>query len=349
MQRLWLVMAMSIWLHCGPAWAVSFNTAHLRREAEWYATAEAKGIAENVLSHQADSGMWPKNIDTSATKFNGDRKTLVGTFDNAATTDEIRFMAKMFNANQDARYRDASLKGLNFIRQAQYPNGGWPQTYPPPKSYHRHITFNDDAMVRMMILLREVKTSKTFEFAGEEIRNDCQQRFDKGIECILKCQVKVDGKLTAWCAQHDEIDLSPRPARTFELISLSGSESVGLVRLLMSLDKPSPEVIAAVDGAVAWFEAVQIKGIKLETKSVADAPGGRDRVVVSDPAAPPMWARFYEIGTNVPIYTGRDGVKKATLAEIDHERRNGYAWLGNWPARLLTTDYPAWKQRVGRP
>ena len=40
---------------------------------------------------------------------------------------------------------------------------------------------------------------------------------------------------------------------------------------------------------------------------------------------------FYEIGTNRPIFSDRDGVPKRELADIGYERRNGYAWYGNWP------------------
>jgi hypothetical protein len=57
-----------------------------------------------------------------------------------------------------------------------------------------------------------------------------------------------------------------------------------------------------------------------------------------------MWARFYEIGTNRPIFCDRDGVPKSHLADIGHERRNGYSWLGYWPQSLLEKDYPAWKR-----
>jgi len=55
--------------------------------------------------------------------------------------------------------------------------------------------------------------------------------------------------------------------------------------------------------------------------------------------------RAYEIGTNRPIFSGRDGVIRYSLAEIEHERRIGYAWLGTRPTRLLETEYPAWKTR----
>jgi PelA/Pel-15E family pectate lyase len=69
-------------------------------------------------------------------------------------------------------------------------------------------------------------------------------------------------------------------------------------------------------------------------------------LVVQDAAAPPIWARFYEIGTNRPIFCDRDGVAKHSLGEIGYERRNGYAWLGYWPRALLEQDYPAWKERT---
>ena len=66
-----------------------------------------------------------------------------------------------------------------------------------------------------------------------------------------------------------------------------------------------------------------------------------------------MWARFYEIGTNRPIFSDRDGIPKRELSEIGYERRNGYAWLGYWPQRLLEREYPAWRDevdpRTGRP
>jgi pectate lyase len=316
---------------------------YLGKPDDWFAGAEARRIAGNILSYQADLGGWPKNIDTTAAPYTGPRKDLQPTFDNSATSDELRFLARIYGATRDEQYRRACTKGLDYILQAQYPSGGWPQTFPPPRSYHRHITFNDHAMVRLMEFLREVATAKTYDFVDAGVRQAARQAFDRGVACILKCQIKVDGKLTAWCAQHDEKDYQPRPGRTYELVSLSGSESVDIVRLLMSLDNPSPEVVQAVQGAVAWFEAVKLTGLRVVSREDKKAPKGRDRVVVEDATAPPLWARFYEIGTNRPLYADRDGVAKYRLSDIGYERRNGYAWLGTWPARLLEREYPAWK------
>jgi PelA/Pel-15E family pectate lyase len=113
----------------------------------------------------------------------------------------------------------------------------------------------------------------------------------------------------------------------------------------MSLDDPSPEVAEVIEGAVAWFESVKLTGIRVVREKDDKSPKGTNRVVLKDPAAPPLWARFYEIGTNRPLYVDRDGVPKYNLADIGYERRNGYAWLGDWPQRLLKQDYPAWQKK----
>jgi pectate lyase len=320
---------------------------HLGKSDDWFASEQGRRVASNILSYQSVLGGWPKNINTAAAPSTGDRKQIKPTFDNDATTDELRFLARAFRATKDKTYRDAFVKGFDYILKAQYPNGGWPQHYPPPeRSYHRHITFNDNAMVRLMEFLRETYSEAVYVFLDADRRQAAQEAFERGIECIIRCQIRVDGRLTAWCAQHDEENLRPRPGRSYELVSLSGGESVGVVRLLMSLDDPRPEIVHAVEQAVAWFRSARIKGIRLEVRKDDKAPKGRNRVVVRDPDAPPMWARFYEIGTNRPIFSDRDGVAKHDLADIGYERRNGYAWLGYWPQLLLERDYPAWRKRL---
>jgi pectate lyase len=329
----------------GPASAARGPAKYLAKADSWFATPEAKRIAANVLSYQSPLGGWPKNIDTTAAPYRGDPKALRPTFDNDATTDELRFLARMYKATRDDRYRKAVEKGTDYVLQAQYPSGGWPQLHPPPRTYHRHITFNDHAMVRVMQFLRETYTSDVYDFLGPARRKAARRAFDRGIECILKCQIKVGGRLTVWCAQHDEKDYRPRPGRSYELVSLSGAESVEIVRLLMSLEGRRPEVQRAIEGAVAWFESARIRGIRVVVRADKKSPTGKNRVVVKDPSAPPMWARFYAIETNRPIFADRDGVAKHDLAAIGYERRNRYAWLGYWPAKLLEQDYPAWKKK----
>jgi pectin methylesterase-like acyl-CoA thioesterase len=51
----------------------------------------------------------------------------------------------------------------------------------------------------------------------------------------------------------DEVTLAPAKARTYEHPSLSGSESVGILGFLMSIPRPSRDVLAAVDAGVGWL------------------------------------------------------------------------------------------------
>jgi PelA/Pel-15E family pectate lyase len=328
----------------------------LKQKAEWYASAEALRIAENLLVYQRDCGGWPKNIEMASiltekekADLTGQKKSGDATIDNQSTYTQLAYLARVFKATGNEQFKIGFFKGLDYLLVAQYQNGGWPQFYPHPAGYQKHITFNDDAMTGVMNLLREVAhRDQVYSFVDERRRLRSEQAVDKGIQCILACQVKVKSRLTAWCAQHDEITFRPAPARTYEKISLSGGESVGIVRFLMGIERPSQPVIVAIQSAVAWLDAVKLTGIRVVDKADASLARGFDRVVVRDPQASPLWARFYEIETNRPIFCGRDGVIKSSLAEIEYERRTGYRWYVTTPVQLLDGDYPAWvKKAVG--
>jgi PelA/Pel-15E family pectate lyase len=325
----------------------------LSQKPEWYASDEAARIADNVLLYQRDTGGWPKNIDMAGTLTNEEKAALVkqkqeidSTIDNGATYTQLAYLARVFTAQKLERHKEAFLKGVDYLLKAQYDNGGWPQYYPLHKGYYTHITYNDNAMIGVMRLLRDIARKKpAYAFVDEARRVKAEQAVQKGIECILKTQVIVDGKRTVWCAQHDEVTLAPAAARKFELVSLSGYESVGIVRFLMGIEHPEQRVIDAIESAIEWFEKTKIMGIRWVEKPDASKLHGFDRVAVKDPAAGPLWARFYEIGTNRPIFSGRDSHIKYDVSEIEDERRNGYRWYVDEPAELLSKDYPAWRKK----
>jgi PelA/Pel-15E family pectate lyase len=325
----------------------------LRQGPQWYGGAEARRIADNLLLYQRASGGWPKNTEMAAlltdaqkAEIVADKNEIDSTMDNSATCPQMRYLAKVCAAAGEARYRDTFTKGLDYLLAAQYDNGGWPQFYPLRNGYYSHITFNDGAMVNVMMLLAEIRDGKPdFAFVDADRRAACGRAVEKGIACVLKCQIIVDGKRLAWCAQHDERTLKPASARTYELATLSGAESVGVVQFLMAVEKPTAEIIAAVKGAVRWFEEVKITGIRQVRSPAPDTPRGYDKVIVPDPQAPPLWARFYEIGANRPIFCSRDGIPRYDISEISYERRTGYAWYVDGPADLLAKDYPAWCKR----
>jgi PelA/Pel-15E family pectate lyase len=330
--------------------------AILKQPSNWYGTGDALRIADNVLLYQRNSGGWPKNIEMAAPLSDREREKLIkqkgatdSTIDNGATYTQLVFLAKVHELQPRSSYQEAFLKGFDYLLKAQYANGGWPQFYPDLSSYYRHITFNDGAMIGVMKLLRDVANQKpAYSFIDEERRAKAEKAVQTGIECILKTQLIVDGQRTVWCAQYDEVTLKPAPARTYELVSLSGLESVDIVRFLMSTPNPNATVVEAIEGAVTWFQKAQLKGIRWVEKKDSAKPEGTDRVVVHDPNAPPLWARFYELNTNRPIFVGRDGVVKYEVDAIERERRNGYAWYVEEPAKLLNRDYPEWRKKNGR-
>jgi PelA/Pel-15E family pectate lyase len=324
----------------------------MRQPAAWYVTAEAVRIADNLLVYQRDVGGWDKNIDMAQPMTAEKRAGLEreksdpaahSTIDNNTTYSQMRFLARVYTAGRQERFGAAFRRGLQYLLKAQYPNGGWPQFHPLRDGYWSHITYNDDAMIGVMNLLRDIAARQAdFTFLTDADRAAARRAVDKGIECILKTQVTQNGKLTVWCAQHDERTLAPAKARAYELPSLSGAESVGIVEFLMGIERPSQEVVGSIEAAVAWFRAAKITGIRVVRKPAPGTPRGFDNVVEADAGAPPLWARFYELGTNRPIFCGRDSVVKYSMAEIEYERRNGYRWYVEGPARLLEKDYPAW-------
>lgn len=326
--------------------------AVLTQPTPWYATAEALALADNVLLYQDPSGGWPKNRDMTLPPAAQPptKESAAPTIDNDATTTQLRLLARVLSAQPEPRLCAAFERGFDYLLAAQYENGGWPQFHPQAGGYTRRITYNDNAMVNVLELLRDAAQGREpFAFVDEARRGRAAAAVERGIACILRTQVKQAGRLTVWCAQHDEVTLAPAPARKYEHASLSGSESVGIVRFLMSVPHPSPEIVAAVEGAVAWFGQVRLHGVRETYPPNPELPHKFDRVLVADPAAPPLWARFYELGTNRPIYSGRDGIIRYSLAEIEPERRGGYAWHVTVPQKLLEHDYPRWRERNRRP
>lgn len=347
-------------LHAQSVLDHSWERVVYHSSAEWYDSDEAIRIAENVLLYQRDIGGWPKNEQIQAVLTKDKKQELLklkttnigATIDNGATTTELDFLSRIYNKTYDERYKLAFLRGIDYLLEAQYENGGWPQFYPLEKGdYSSHITFNDNAMVNVMKVMKDIaeKSSRFSIEVDEGAVIKAKKAFDKGIRCILNTQYIQNGESTVWCAQHDEHTFLPVKARSYELASLSGSESAGIVLLLMSIDNPSPEIIQSINAAVKWMKKVKIKGIRIER--IKDEEGRYDRRVVADESAPPMWARFYGLSDNRPFFCDRDGIKKYSLSEIGHERRNSYAWYKNdcqrvldkyeiWSLNKLTTDCP---------
>ena len=317
--------------------------------------------AEKMLVFQRAVGGWPKAVGdkkvdykhalsaADRTRTLADKNRNDATIDNNATSREIIYLAAAYQKTNNPAYRQGAENGIRYLLKMQYANGGFPQYYPDFSNYRHQITYNDNAMVRVLQVLREVSVKKApYNGLDAALAPQAQAAVDKGVDCILKTQYVRNGQLTAWCAQHDEKTLQPVKARAFELASLSGDESVDIVRFLMGVDKPSAAVRKSVESAVAWFQKVKLSGFVMKEIVAPAEKTGRDRVIVPE-AGSTLWARFYELETDRPIYVGRDSKVHYQLSEIENERRAGYLYAGTWPAKLLEKDYPAWQKRVNTP
>lgn len=328
---------------------VRFSDNLLKKNDDWFRSDEAKAIADSVIQYQSPQGGWPKSTNLakpprSPEDFPPPGQGRANSFDNDATTVPMKFLARITHTTGEAKYRDSFLRGLDYTLAAQYPNGGWPQFWPLRRGYYSHITYNDEAMIRVMEVVRDVVEGDVpYDFVDAERRERAATALARGIDCMLKTQIREGGKRKAWCAQHDAKTLEPAWARAYEPPSYSGGESVGIVRFLMAIDEPSAEVVASVEGAVEWLRSVEMKGWREER--VKNDDGRRERKLIADPDARTLWARFYELKTNRPLYLDRDSKFRYDYSEISYERRSGYSYHGKWAASLLEKDYPRWREK----
>ncbi len=351
-----------------PPTSRSAGVMPLNNRAGWYAGDEARRIADNVVSFQTPAGGWSKNLDVSrhpraAGELFGPENgsqflsqsdfdaplegswNYVGTIDNAATTTELLFLAKVIAAagkEINEPHRQSFLRGLDYLFAAQFPNGGWPQVWPLQGGYHDAITFNDGAILNVLELLDQASEGKgDFAFVPAGYRTRAAASFKRGMECLLAAQVSVDNRRTIWSQQYEPLALQPASARNYEMPSLSSGESAGILLFLMRRPAPTPAEVAAVHAAAAWFEKTKLMGVAFKNS------GADGRHLVAAPGAGPLWSRYYEIGDDKPIFGDRDKSIHDNVDEISQERRRGYAWYTDSAKRALE-QYGRWSKAQPR-
>jgi PelA/Pel-15E family pectate lyase len=328
----------------------------LEKEPSWYSSAEARHIADVILSFQTPAGGWGKNMEMSKeprhpgeafTPNNlsqfltpGDFDTplepewnYVGTIDNDATTTQINFLAKVIAAEgpgEGAAYRTAFSRGMNYLFAAQFPNGGWPQVWPLEGAYHDAITYNDNAVSQVLELMQKIAEGRDeFAFVAKDMRARAAESFTRGIHCILATQIISNGKTSVWGQQVDPLTLKPVSGRNFEPNVQSASESANLLLLLINaLPHPSAEEQRSIRVAAAWFKKTAIYGQSWERTA-------EGRELVAQPGAGPIWARYYQIDTDRPVFGDRDKSIHNQVSDLSRERRNGYAWYSAEPQHAL--------------
>ncbi|MBE8721392.1 pectate lyase [Sphingobacterium pedocola] len=312
-------------------------------------------VADRMTSYQLKNGGWPKHLaDKSVVDYSKpltpalqkviDQSTeKAATIDNNATTREINHLLLAYSKTNNDNYLQAATKGIAYILAAQNEKGGWPQYYPDSSSYRGQITYNDGAMINVLEILLSISTKQDrYAVLADKFNGRIEKALLRGIKCILQTQVKQGDKLSIWAAQYDQKTMEPAQARLFEPVALATAESAGILRFLMRLDNPTPEIKSAIIHAVEWFSTHKEVGydyIKTEKN------GKLIRDVVPSSTST-IWARFYDVKTNEPIFGDRDNTIKHALNEVSEERKNGYSWYGNWPEKVITREYEKWLKRI---
>lgn len=314
------------------------------RPVDFYRTPEGRRIAEIVLSYQTPSGGWSKRTDMSQAPRPpggafGVESKYIPTFDNSATTTQFELLVRAHAATGEQRYAEAAIRALRLMLLAQYPGGGWPQTFPLVGGYHDLITYNDAVTSNLLAAIAGAARGD-LAFIDAELRESARWGLARGLQAVADTQVESDGLPGIWGAQHHPRTLLPARARAYEPAALATAESAELVLFLMSLKEPPEAIKQAIVAAHRWFTEHRIDGYRWEQKLREYSE------LVADPEAGPLWARFYEIDTHRPVFGDRDGSVHYDIDEISRERRLGYGWYTEKPARVLKA-FPAWRQRHG--
>ncbi|MDG5786635.1 pectate lyase [Evansella sp. AB-P1] len=296
--------------------------------------------AENLLTWQLEHGGWTKNFphiyqrpwdgEEPRSEWKGRNGEPLGTIDNDATVNEIVTMAEAYAMTGDERFKDSVLLGFDFLENLQYPTGGFAQVYPSRGGYSDFVTFNDYAMTNVLEFYDDVAARQgpfaNTDLISDELVAEIEDKIALGLDYILNAQIEVDGVLTAWGQQHDPVTYEPRHGRSYEHPSIASDESVPVIAWLMSRPEQTDEIRLAVESAINYLDSVRLDDTRFDNRV--------EPYFIEHPGAT-VWYRFYEIGTNNPIFSGRDGVIRYDISEIEEERRTGYSWAGTWPQRII--------------
>jgi PelA/Pel-15E family pectate lyase len=188
-------------------------------------------------------------------------------------------------------------------------------------------------MTDVLQLLWDISHTPTFAMLEASLRQQAGLAFARGVDWLLAAQVILDGKRTVWTAQHHPLSAEPVAARKYEQISLISTESAAVMQLLLATVPQQAGVVPALCAGIDWLQRQQIRN----TIWQRHATGSQ---LIEQPGAM-IWARFYSLTTQQPVFFDRDGQVYQDVRQLSLERQQGYAWYQTDPKNLLR----AWEQQ----
>lgn len=306
----------------------------------WYRSTEGRAIVDAMISLQTPSGGWSKRTDMTQPRTAGQHwgvePKYVPTFDNSATSTQLRVLARAYSATQNPVYAEHFYRGLALILQAQYPHGSWPQNYPLVGGYHDHVTINDEVTEELLgILLACSNAADDFSFVAPHWQVQAQAALERGVQFLLGVQLRDQAGLSVWAAQYDHRTLQPEWARAYEMPALAVMESASLLDVLMQIPQPDANLQRAIHGAVDWLTRHAIYDVMWDRT---------ERILKEQQGAGPTWPRFAELTTNKPIFGDRDKQLYYDVNLVSLERRQGYAWYSERP-KITLQHYQTWAKK----
>jgi len=285
-----------------PVVGMTFLKAHQATGDRRYLEA-ASAAAGALIWGQLAPGGWDYNIDFLGEakwryRHEGPQDTTGSsacTFDDDVTQGATRFLMAMDDVLKDESLHQAVQCALEFIMESQFENGAWPQWYPLKGGYSDMYTFNDAAINDCISTMLEAYA----RYGDERYLRSAL----KGGDFIIISQIAEPQP--GWAQQY-HWNMSPGWARSFEPPAVCSSVTARNINSLLDLYllTGNESYLSPIPAAVRWLNESQI---------------GKD-----------LWARFYELGTNLPLYCDRDYKLTYNLSELSEERRKGYSWQGSY-------------------
>lgn len=288
-----------------PAVGLAYLRAYqLTQRAFLLDAAIESGMA--LVRGQLHSGGWDNRIefapeDRRRYAYRVDVDTPKGrrnttTFDDNKSQSALRLLMEL---DRELEFRheeihEAAMYALDAFLKAQYPNGAWPQRYSefpdpddfpvkqasfpetwsrtyPGKDYKGFYTLNDNTICDMISTM-----FLAWDIYGDERYRDAAIR---GGEFLLLAQLPEPQP--GWAQQYNH-DMQPAWARKFEPPAITGGESQTVMRMLLTLYVRTGEsrFLDPLPRALEYYRSLL-------------RPDGR-------------LARFYEIGTDQPLYFTKD-------------------------------------------
>ncbi len=329
-----------IWIQSGtPSMGNCFLDAFHATGDEYYYDAAA-AVGDALIAAQHPSGGWNYVADFAGEESLREWYATVGrnawrleefqhfcgnaTFDDATTPDAANFMLRLYLEKREARFKASLDRVIQFVLDAQYPSGGWPQRHPDAggapgagcPDYARAITLNDRVGAENVAFLLACHGALGDDRLLDPIR--------RGMEVFILLQQPAPQ--AGWALQYTPEDLKPVAARTYEPAALATNATAACIQEMMTFYEMTGDArfLERIPEAFAWLDSVRLRSGAFPT--------------------------FVEPGTNKPLYLHRAGSNVVNgRYYFDHDPGNLVGHYGSTRTLNVDTLRERFRGLLGRP